>query len=414
MNDDDASVEVLEDNSDIVLDGGDLNDAAPADDDDNEIKDDDATPDDIDDVESTDDDAPSVDALGYFFRQLNRPQNSVLPPEAFNALARRLTAQKTKVARLLEETVCCRVFSDGHDPSVCPTCARYEKLEQEFGAPESLSRLPDWIQGLIYSPDFMLLRLFRFFAMREAEKIVSNMCRANFRLVLSIAKRSYWRWKGIPLVELVQEGSQGLMLAVIRFDPELGFRFSTFASWRIRQYVNRAPHEFGRSIRIPPHVSEFYGRLCKTVAKRGLDLKTAGDDDLFAIAKEMEATPHSVGIAVAAMTNCQDVMSLDQQIGAFEDGGTLLDKIPDRTIAPPDALLEEKESGGIFKGAVMRSLNEKERFVIESFFGLSGAKESTLKDIAALLRISSERVRQIKTKALRKLREALGRDRHGL
>jgi RNA polymerase sigma factor (sigma-70 family) len=412
MNDDDVSDEVLEDDAAIVLDGDD--NAALPEAKDNDIEEDDVTPVDIDDGEPAEDDAPSVDALGYFFRQLNRPQNSLLPPDAFNALARRFAAEKFAVSRLIEEIVCCRVFNTGHDPSTCSACSRYDAFAKEFGAPDSLARLSAWTDELVHSHKLFLPRLFRFFDRREAERILSDMCRANFRLVLSIAKRSYWRWKGIPLVELVQEGNQGLMLAVIRFDPELGFRFSTFASWRIRQYVNRAPHDYGRSIRIPPHVSEFYGRLRNTVAKRGLDLKTAGDDDLFAIAKEMEATPHSVVIAVAAMTNCQDVMSLDQQIGAFEDGGTLLDKIPDRTIAPPDALLEEKESGGIFKEAVLRSLNEKERFVIESFFGLSGAKESTLKDIAALLRISSERVRQIKTKALRKLREALGRDRHGL
>jgi RNA polymerase sigma factor (sigma-70 family) len=408
MHDDDVHDEVLEDAAEVVLDDDGQGDVVLSETADNEIEDDDVTPDDIDDREPADD-GPAVDALGYFLRQLNKPQNSLLSADAFHALAVRFAAQKSKVARLIEDIICCRVFDIGHDPSVCPNCVRYDEFANEFGAPDALANLSVWADELIHSHELFLPRLFRFFGLREAEKILDDICRANLRLVLSIAKRSYWRWKGVPLIELVQEGNQGLILAAIRFNPELGFRFSTFASWRIRQYVMRQPHDFGRTIRIPIHASEFYSRFCRLSADHGFDPKKMNDDAMSVVAKEMGTTVHGINRVLAILTKSQGVISLDGDSRLFDDGAIapLINRIADQTISAPDRLLEEKESGKLLSRAVQRALNENERFVIEHYFGLGGLEESALKDIAALIGVSGERVRQIKTKALKKMHEAL-------
>jgi len=214
----------------------------------------------------------------------------------------------------------------------------------------------------------------------------------------------------VPLIELIQEGNRGLILAVIRFNPERGFNFSTFATWWIRHYINREPYEYGNAIRIPPEAAAFFGRVCKLAAQRGLDLKTACDKDIVAFARQMKTTVAKINETIVMIAGAQKVASLDQRVGLYEDGGTLLERMVDQTVAAPDKSLEEKESGKVFKRETMGVLSPRERIVVDRFYGLDGKQPDTLKNIGKRIGVSHEWVRVLRGRALKKLRRALARD----
>jgi len=392
----------------------------------NDIESDDATPADIDEDEDADSRASGgdADALDYFFRQLGKPKNRPMPKDVFAALARRLAGFKSLVVERVKEIIGCRMLADkSHDRTMCPSCSKYDALARELGVPVGLNgfcELSAWANELLNSED--MPRLFRFFGFREAELIMSDMCRANFQLVVSIAKRSHWRWKGIPLIELIQEGNRGLILAVIRFDPSRGFQFSTFASWWIRQYIMREPHDYGRSIRIPIHAAEFFGRICRIAAQDDLDLLAADNEDIRRIAVQMASSPAKVAEmeekirkTLVTIPTAQSVSSLDQKISRFEGGGsTVLEQTADATIPAPDSLFEETENSDWLMRTVAKSLKPREWEVLNKRLGLEdGAEKQTLKQVAKTLCLSRERVRQIEASALKKLRRVIGEGRLG-
>ena len=375
----------------------------------NEIETGEATPDDIDEDADSRASGGDADALDYFFRQLGKPKNRPMPKDVFAALARRLADLKSLAVGRVKEIVACRMLEDeSHDRTACPSCSRFDALSRELAIPGDLKgfcELSAWANGLLGSGNF--LRLFRFFGLAEAERIVSDMCRVNFQLVASIAKHSHWRWRGVPLIELIQEGNRGLILAVIRFNPERGYNFSTYATWWIRHYVNREPYEYGNAIRVPIHVAAFFGRVCKLAAQRGLDLETAGDNDIVAIARQTKTTVAKINEIIVMIAGAQKVASLDQRAGLYEDGETLLERTADQTVAAPDRLLEEEEGGKVFKKEVMGVLSPRERIVVDRFYGLDGRKPDTLKNIGKRIGVSHEWVRVLREKALKKLRRAL-------
>jgi len=384
---------------------------------DNDIEADDATPDDIDEDKNSCSSGGDADALDHFFRQLNKPKNRPMPKEVFAALARRLAGFKSSVIDRVKEIVGCRMLEDGnHNRTACPSCSRYDALAQELVIPGDLKgfcELSAWANELLVSDD--IPRLFRFFGLREAERILSDMCRSNFQLVVSIAKRSHWRWKGIPLIELIQEGNRGLILAVIRFDPGRGFQFSTFASWWIWQYVGRRPHDYGRPIRIPIHAAEFFGRICRIAAQDDIDLNAAGDEDIRRIAAQMASSRKKIAVTekiirktLVTITTAQSVSSLDRKINHEEGGSSILELTPDATIPAPNAFFEEKESSAQLMRTVAKALRPREWEVLNRRLGLEeGAERQTLKQVAETLGLSREGVRQIEVSALKKLRRAI-------
>jgi RNA polymerase sigma factor (sigma-70 family) len=385
---------------------------------DNDIEADDATPDDIDEEKDSCASGGSADTLDHFFRQLNKPKNRPMPKEVFAALARRLAGFKSSVIERVKEIVGCRMLEDeSHDRTMCQSCSNYDALARELVIPGDLNGfcgLSVWANGLLNSE--VIPRLFRFFGLHEAERILSDMCRANFQLVVSIAKRSHWRWKGIPLIELIQEGNRGLVLAVIRFDPGRGFQFSTFASWWIWQYIMREPHDYGRPIRIPIHAAEFFGRICRIAAQDDIDLNAAGDEDIRRIAAQMASSRKKIAVTekiirktLVTITTAQSVSSLDRKINREEGGSSILELTADATIPAPNIPFEEKENSDQFMKTVAKALRPREWEVLNRRLGLEdGAEKQTLKQIAETLCLSRERVRQIETSALNKLRRAIG------
>lgn len=222
-----------------------------------------------------------------------------------------------------------------------------------------------------------------------------HMIECNLRLVIKIARR--YMHRGLPLMDLIEEGNLGLIHAVGKFDPERGFRFSTYATWWIRQNIERAITNQSRVVRIPVHVAKAISR-CRRTARQLTQMHQieVGVDD---IAQALDESPDQIRRLLDLDSRTS---SLDAPVGSDQDQ-SLLETIPDEMPGPEERM--EHYGDGIDLDEWMGCLAEREREVVMRRFGLGGHKPATLEEVGRAIGVTRERARQVQLSALRRLRD---------
>lgn len=229
----------------------------------------------------------------------------------------------------------------------------------------------------------------------EGEQAMQRFITANLRLVVSVA-RKYGRSQ-LPLLDLVQEGNTGLIRAVEKFDYMKGFKFSTYATWWVRQSISRGIAQQARIVRLPVHVAEQVNQV--SAVRRTLERRLGRDPELVEIADELGITEEQV---IELLRLARDHVSLDAPVE--EDGDTALGDLLARELSPgPDEVVLDAEDRARLE-AMLETLDERSADVVRRRYGLLDGRQAKLADIAEIWGITAERVRQIERHAISKLR----------